>query len=130
MRAARALVICPNCGDVTVDWTPLNCVWLKALNDSNLNWKRNGSVIAKFLNMDRSKLLMPGARKMLRPELPKTPGAGCAKALLLNHEATVPVAPLFGSPTRFARLVPKVSRRPPVSAAVIVIGNPFWTVAI
>src|SRR5882672_1589745 len=125
MRADRVLVICPNCGDVTFVCTPLNCVWLKALNDSNRNWKRNCSVIAKFLNRDRSKLLMPGARKMLRPELPKTPGAGCAKALLLNHEAIAPVAPLFGLPTRFARLVPKVSRTPPESAAVIVIGNPF-----
>ena len=36
----------------------------------------------------------------------------------------------YGSPTMSARLVPKLSFRPPASAAVIVIGKPRWNVAM
>ena len=64
-------------------------MWLKALNDSNRNWKLTCSVIPKFLNSPVSQLLIPGALKMPRPEVPRNPAAGCLKAAVLNHLAMV-----------------------------------------
>ncbi len=66
---------------------------------------------------------MPGPRRMLRPELPKAPSAGWANAAVLNHSVIVP-PPEWMSPTMSARLVPKVSRTPPTSAAKIEMGKP------
>ena len=69
------------------------------------------------MNAARSRLLTPGPRRMLRPDVPKLPAAGCANAAVLNHCVDVWL-PTSGSPTRSARLVPNASLSPPRSAAV------------
>ena len=80
MRPGRADVITPKFAAVMFCDTPENCGWLNALKAST----RNCSVALlgreKFLKKPRSRLLMPGPRRMLRPELPKEPSAGWAKA--------------------------------------------------
>ena len=66
-----------------------NCVWFSALNDSSRNCSRTPLVIEKFLKSARSRLFTPGPRSVFRPRLPSAPGAGCAKAAVLNHRFTV-----------------------------------------
>src|SRR5262247_1605789 len=129
MRAALALVILPKTAvSATLRFGAFHWVWLKALKDSKRNWKLTFSVMAKFLNNPVSQLLTPGARKMLRPEVPRNPAAGCLNAEVSNHWSTVFVN--LGAPTRSARFVPWESFNPPISDAVMVMGNPLWNVAM
>src|SRR5262249_17800768 len=99
MRGARALVTRPNAPDPKVVLMPLKLAWLKMLKNSALNCRFTDSVMRLFLKKDMSHLWVPGSRMMLRPALPKKPGAGSAKAAVLNHCWTV-LAPST-SPTRF-----------------------------
>src|SRR6185295_9772453 len=114
IRPGRAAVRRPKAGSVMLVATPVKFGWLNTLNDSNRNCKRAPLVSSKFLNSARSRLLMVGARSMLRVELPNWPRAGWEKAAVLNHFSMVP-PPALGSPETFARFVPKLSKTFPRS---------------
>src|SRR5689334_8791893 len=60
--------------------TPVNCVWLSALNMSNRNSKLALFTTANFFDSDRSRLLSGGARTKNRDDSsPWLPGLGGAK---------------------------------------------------
>src|SRR5207245_6784070 len=122
IRPSLADVRRPKAGFVMFVSTPTKFGWLNPLNDSSRNCKRAPLARSKFLKSARSRLLMVGARSMLRVELPNWPSAGWGNALVLNHFSIVP-PPELGSPETFARFVPKLSKTLPRSAARIVIGN-------
>ena len=60
MRAARAEVTTPKFDEAMFVETSWNCVWLRALNDSNRNCSRTWCPISKFLNKARSRLFDAG----------------------------------------------------------------------
>src|ERR1700722_752727 len=51
-------------------------VWLSALKASPRSWNLTPSKMVKFLNRDKSHCVRCGASRILRPDVPKTPGAG------------------------------------------------------
>src|SRR5205807_1550947 len=62
---------------------------------------------AKFLYTEKSKLLMPCPRTMLRAASPNWPAGSAAKAAVLNHSCRVWMPePELGLPMRLARYPP------------------------
>ena len=86
MSGSRALVTLPNAPAPKVVLMPLKLAWLKMLKNSALNCRFTDSVMRLFLKKDTSHLWVPGSRMMLRPASPKKPGAGSAKAAVLNSQ--------------------------------------------
>jgi len=75
--------------------------------------------------------VMPGPRKMLRPEFPKRNGAGAANADVLNHRFKLRSdSGSAGSPTRLARCVPAGNTLVSFVLLKIVNGGPDCAVAI
>ena len=71
--------------------TPVNCVWLSALNMSTRNSNRMFFGSANVFENDRSRLLIGGACTKKRADsAPSLPGCGGAKHDVLNW--------LYGSP--------------------------------
>jgi hypothetical protein len=62
---------------------------LKRLKNSARNCRTFDSVRWVFLKTENSTFLVPGPWRILRPESPHVPGAGFAKAAVLNHSARV-----------------------------------------
>ena len=58
-------------------------VQLNTLKNSARNWTVSLSLTVWFLKIEKSKLLRPGPRKLLRPTLPNSRGAGGAKQFAL-----------------------------------------------
>src|SRR6266849_1311016 len=95
----------------------LNCGVFSVLKASARNCRRRSpfSPSAKLLNSEKSSCLVPGPRRMLRPELPKTNCAGATNALASNQrsierwpEDTSPEAIRLGNcepPPTFSELV-------------------------
>src|SRR5712671_7550640 len=71
---------------------------LRTLKTSQRNWKPYRSLIVKFLKIDKSKLLNPESRKMLRPMLPKLPSAGGTRTELPFVEIKQPKLPSVAVP--------------------------------
>src|SRR5205814_4298374 len=90
----------------------LNWVWFQRLYDSMRTCRVPPSgdfgrgIPVKFLNTEKSKLLMPCPRTLLRALSPKEPGVSAVKAAMLNHSAWVR-GPVLGLPIRLARYPPQ-----------------------
>src|ERR1035441_5800192 len=84
-RAVGRLVMAPVALSVAELLSPLNCVWLRALYPSHRNWRKRPSALVNgtFLNMEASKLLVPGPLKRYGPE--------SAPLLPFNAMLTTPV---------------------------------------
>src|SRR5262245_10609392 len=63
--------------------------WLNRLKNSVRNWMVVASLIMVFLTSEKLTFLKLGPSRMLRPELPKLPNGGMAKAAVLNHRSGV-----------------------------------------
>ncbi len=66
---------------------PANCTVFVALKASALNCTVNLSIGLKFLNMERSRFRIPGARTSgrVRDVLPNVKASGCEKTLVLKY---------------------------------------------
>src|SRR5260370_36541008 len=75
------------------------------LNASARNCRRTRSLIAVFLEIDRSQLASPGPLNLPRPRFPKVPEGGRANAAGLNHAFGLPVTAVSAvkPDTRFGR---------------------------
>src|SRR5690348_3434843 len=93
------------------------------------------SVMVVRLNIAKSKLLMPGVRRVasVRDSLPKPHCGGAAKQLVLNHcEMCLPPADLLHPDITLGRTLatPRLSfsKAVPAPAQVILSGKPRWKV--
>src|SRR5918993_4332753 len=83
---------------LAVAFTPVNCVWLRALNMSTRNSKRIFLGNANCFENDRSTLLIGGARTKNRADsAPSLPTCGGAKHEVLNWTYGSSLQPLPGS---------------------------------
>ena len=117
IRPGRAEVTTPKLLDVRLVETPLNCVWLNALNDSSRNCSRVPFPSSKFLNSARSRLLTSGPAQGVASRRAEAPGGR-----LRERRRVEPLRRWSGCRRRDRRRdrrgsVPNVSLSPPRSAA-------------
>ena len=60
-----------NVADVRLVETPLNWVWLKALNDSNRNWTRVPLAELEVLEQRQIQVVDPGPAQSVPPDVPE-----------------------------------------------------------
>src|SRR3569832_964807 len=102
-----------------------------AFNASPRNCTVLRSVSRKLRRIDRSTLVIPGARMLLRPPLPKVYCAGCANAVMSNHSFTDRFSDdRTGSRRTLARWFPAENAFVLLVFVVTVSGAPLWAVAI
>ena len=124
MRPARAPFTTPNVGDVRFVSTLLNCVWFNTLNDSSLNCscRLSESQSEVFEQREIEIVHVRSAQSVASHAAERSGGrlreCGGVEPLGDGVPAGVRVADEVGS------IRPKLSFRPPRSAAVTVIGNP------
>src|SRR5438093_808628 len=109
MRGSRALVMRPKLPDVSVVPGLFSSVWLKKLKNSARYISRQRSLIGKFFCAEKSTLNVRGPIRMLRPALPKVPGALVRNDSVVNHfRIRPPREPLVsdGLDTTSARSLP------------------------
>src|SRR5579863_7644990 len=94
------------------------------LNPSARNWTLALSVTGKFLNREKSMLMLPGPVNVLRPTFPNWPDAGFVKAAGLNHSwGPRPPGGIWETPgIALGRALPPVFEKSVL--AVIVYGVP------
>lgn len=70
MRTTKAKVTCPKCGDVTVRFSRMTCIYNGDTNEYTMSFKHCGKLNVKRIDLDLCILMQSGGAKFMQTSLP------------------------------------------------------------